>query len=97
MSRNLTLAVDDEVLAKYRVLAAKRKTSVNAMIRQHMEEAVGLAARREAAREWMLRKAEENMARDAANTQSGSDDREGWRWNREEIYSGPRFDWPRER
>ena len=41
MTRNLTLAVDDAVLERYRALAAQRKTSVNAMIREHMAQTVG--------------------------------------------------------
>jgi predicted transcriptional regulator len=41
MTRNLTLAVDDAVLDRYRALAAQRKTSVNAMIREHMAQTVG--------------------------------------------------------
>jgi hypothetical protein len=41
MTRNLTLAVDDAVLDRYRTLAVQRKTSVNAMIREHMAQTVG--------------------------------------------------------
>lgn len=103
MTRNLTLAVDEQVLANFRVLAAEQRTTVNALIRKHMEEATGVAERRKKAREWMRMKAEENMARDAKRgvAESGSganaEEKDGWRWSREETYSGPRFEWPRKR
>jgi hypothetical protein len=86
MTKNLTLAVDEDVLASYRVLAAEQRTSVNALIRQHMEEATGLAERRRQARAWMAAKGAENAKNDDLQG------REGWRWNREDCYSGPRFD-----
>jgi hypothetical protein len=41
MTKNLTLAVNDEVLERYRAEALRLKTTVNAMIRKHMEETVG--------------------------------------------------------
>ncbi|MCL4674101.1 MAG: hypothetical protein KJZ64_14475 [Sphingomonadaceae bacterium] len=46
MTRNLTLAVDEDLLERFRLHAAERKTSVNALLRKHMEEAVGLEERR---------------------------------------------------
>ncbi|MEZ5694960.1 MAG: ribbon-helix-helix protein, CopG family [Sphingomonadaceae bacterium] len=46
MTRNLTLAVDEKLLERFRLHAAERKTSVNALLRQHMEETVGLEERR---------------------------------------------------
>ncbi|MCR2833582.1 hypothetical protein [Parerythrobacter lacustris] len=54
MTKNITLAVDADLLARFRVLAAERKTTVNALVRQHMAEAVGLEARRSAAIARML-------------------------------------------
>lgn len=86
MTKNVTLAIGEDLLARYRVLAAERRTSVNAMIRQHMEDATGLAEKRRQARAWMAAKARENAVHD----EPGSDG--GWRWNREDCYSGPRFD-----
>lgn len=41
MTRNITLAVDDAVLDRYRAVAAQHGTSVNAMIREHMARTVG--------------------------------------------------------
>jgi plasmid stability protein len=47
--RNLTIALDEELLLEARVLAAKRRTSVNEMVRQHLENLVGSERRRRAA------------------------------------------------
>jgi hypothetical protein len=86
MTKNITLAVDEDVLASYRVLAAEQRSSVNALIRRHMEEATGVAKRRREARVWMAARARENSANDEPDAEHG------WRWNREDCYSGPRFD-----
>jgi predicted transcriptional regulator len=56
MTRNLTLAVDNALLDRYRALAVQRKTSVNAMIREHMAQTVG--AKTEAQRAAIERMAE---------------------------------------
>lgn len=37
MTKNITLAIDDEILEKVRVVAAARKTSVNQLVRLHLE------------------------------------------------------------
>ena len=86
MTKNITLAVDEDVLASFRVHAAEQRTSVNALIRKHMADATGLAEKRRQARAWMAAKGTENMANDDLQGQGG------WRWNREDCYSGPRFD-----
>lgn len=86
MTKNLTLAVNEELLASFRLVAAEKRTSVNGLIRDFMEESTGLAARRREARAWMAAKGKENMANDDL-TGTG-----GWRWNREDCYTGPRFD-----
>lgn len=39
--RNLTLSLSERLLDEARVLAAKRRTSVNEMVRQHLERLVG--------------------------------------------------------
>jgi ribosomal protein L17 len=55
MTRNLTLAVDSEVLERYRAEATRLKTSVNALIRKHMAETVGTKTKeQEAAIERMI-------------------------------------------
>lgn len=86
MTRNLTLAVPDELLSRFRILAAEQRTSVNALIRSYMEDATGLAERRRQARAWMAAKGMENMANDDPSGTAG------WKWDREDCYSGPRFD-----
>jgi predicted transcriptional regulator len=46
---NITLKIDDELLKKARDLADKRKTSINAIIRQKIAEFAESDMRREAA------------------------------------------------
>lgn len=86
MTKNITLAVPEDLLASFRIVAAEKHTSVNALIRQFMEDSTGLAARRREARAWMAAKGRENMANDDPQGKGG------WSWNREDCYSGPRFD-----
>ncbi len=99
MAKNITLAFDDEKLAQLRILAAKERTTVNALLRKHVDELLDIDERRKKAREWMVAKARENLARDAERSlarKSGQTvSEETWRWSREETYSGPRFEWPR--
>lgn len=40
MTKNITLAIDQDLLDKVRVLAAIRRTSVNEMVRQFLEREV---------------------------------------------------------
>lgn len=47
--RNLTVTLDEELLLEARVLAARRRTSVNEMVRRHLEGIVGEERRRLAA------------------------------------------------
>ena len=86
MTKNLTLAVDEELLERFRLHAAERKTSVNALIRQYMEERTGLSQKRQEARARMAAMARANAAEDQPGEEGG------WRWRREDCYSGPRFD-----
>jgi hypothetical protein len=52
--KNITLAVDDEVLDKARVVAAQRKTTVNALVREFLIEIATRDERRERARHELL-------------------------------------------
>jgi plasmid stability protein len=52
--KNLTLAVPEDTLQRFRVHAANKNTTVNALIRQFMEDEVGGEARRKAAIARML-------------------------------------------
>lgn len=36
MARNITLAIDDDVLDRVRVIAAERKTTVNGLVREYL-------------------------------------------------------------
>jgi hypothetical protein len=47
--RNLTVTLDEELLLEARVLAARRRTSVNEMVRRHLAGIVGEERRRLAA------------------------------------------------
>ncbi|MFC4291283.1 hypothetical protein ACFOWX_02525 [Sphingorhabdus arenilitoris] len=54
MAKNITLAVDEKLLDQYRLLAAQQNTTVNALVRKHMEETVGMEKRRQSAIAKML-------------------------------------------
>jgi uncharacterized protein with von Willebrand factor type A (vWA) domain len=93
MTRNVTMAFEDEVIDRLRIHAAQNQTTVNAIFRNYAEELLGLADKRKAARERMLELSRLSEAYDAANPASTSDDQP--RLSRDETYSGRRFDWPR--
>jgi Ribbon-helix-helix protein, copG family len=63
VTKNITLAVDDELLERFRLHAAQRKTSVNALLRRHMEDSVGMEERRRNAIAQMLKLGRETKAR----------------------------------
>ena len=44
MAKNITLAIDEDLLDKVRVLAAMKRTSVNAMVRDFLEREVSREA-----------------------------------------------------
>lgn len=84
MTRNLTLAIDEDLLDKVRVLAAMKRTSVNEMVRSFLTRLVEHETEKDEAREALLKLIDESEGRMG----------EGWRPpTREETYSGePRFD-----
>ena len=49
--KNITLTVDDQTLEKVRVLAAQRRTSVNALVRDYLGSLVAKETRTDEARE----------------------------------------------
>lgn len=82
MTRNLTLAIDDDLLDKVRVLAAMKRTSVNEMVRGFLARLVEQESQHDEATEALLKLARESKGRLGE-----------WRFSREETYSGePRFD-----
>jgi len=82
VTRNLTLAIDDDLLDKVRVLAAMKRTSVNEMVRGFLTRLVEQESEHDEATEGLLKLARESKGRMGE-----------WRFSREETYSGdPRFD-----
>lgn len=82
MTRNLTLAIEDTLLDKVRVLAAMKRTSVNEMVRGFLTSMVEQEQSKDEAREALLKLIDESEGRMG-----------DWKFSREETYSGePRFD-----
>ncbi len=80
--KNITLAVEDNVLAAVRKLAAEKNTTVNALVRDYLGT-LAEQVRKEAsdrARKELVRLSEESTACMG-----------GWKWNREEVYDRPIF------
>ena len=48
--KNLTLRIDEAILAKARIISAQRATSVNALIREYLSDLVRQQSRQEIAR-----------------------------------------------
>ena len=71
---NLTLQLDEDVIRRAKVVAAKRGTSVSALVARKLDDLVEQDARYEEA--W--RRAETLM--------HGSTDRGGWSWQRDELH-----------
>ncbi len=55
MTKNLTLAIDEDLLQKVRVLAALKRTSVNELVREYLQRLVEQEQARDEAREELLR------------------------------------------
>ncbi|MAA99161.1 MAG: hypothetical protein CMN87_05175 [Stappia sp.] len=82
MSKNITLAIDENLLDKVRVLAAMKRTSVNELVRNFLTRLVEQEQQRDEITEELLRLSRERMG-----------DMGDWQPRREETYSGhPRFD-----
>lgn len=82
MTKNLTLAIDEDLLDRARVLAAMKRTSVNALIRDYLEGLVEEEKGKDQARQQLLRLIDESEA-----------DFGDLPVSREETYSGAsRFD-----
>ena len=74
--KNITLSIDDEILENARVIAAEKRTTVNAMVREYLTEVAGRDARLARARRELL-----NMM----DTSKGRM-KPGWKFSREETY-----------
>ena len=75
--RNITLAVDEEVLHQARAYAARRGTTLNALVREHLANVVREDRRIEEARRGILELIENSTGRLGPN----------FKWNRDEIYA----------
>lgn len=53
--KNLTLRIDDSVLGKARQIASERSTSVNALVRNYLDELVKTQGRQVSARKNFIR------------------------------------------
>jgi hypothetical protein len=74
--KNITLAIDEDLLAKARALAARQHTSLNAMVRSLLSHEVEQEDRIAKAKAGLKRLMEESTL------DMGPD----YRWNRQEIY-----------
>lgn len=81
MTRNITLAIEEDVLEKARIIAARRKTTVNGLVREFLERTVGEEDRIAESRRKLLELADTSEAR------LGPD----YQWSREETYADRMF------
>jgi hypothetical protein len=84
MTKDITLAVDEEVLQRARVIAAIRRTSVSELVRGFLKglTEADVSIEKDEAREALLKLIDQSTGRMGA-----------WRPSRAETYSGnPRFD-----
>ncbi|NJM34038.1 MAG: hypothetical protein HC850_04235 [Rhodomicrobium sp.] len=77
--KNITLAVNEEVLAAVRKYAAARDTTVNALVRDYLTRLATFEDRAAKARQELVRLSE------ASDGRLESD----WTWNREDMYDRP--------
>jgi MoxR-like ATPase len=89
MTKNITLTVEEGLLARFRLLAAQQRTSVNALVRKHMEEATGVLATRENALARLAELSRQSEAYDEAHPVD--DEAKAAKFDRETTYSGRRF------
>lgn len=73
---NITLKIEDKLLEKARKLASQRNTSINAIVREKLEEFVSTDLRREAT----LNGLDDFFARSKARVGAKT-------WNRDEIHA----------
>jgi len=73
--KNITLAVDEDVLAAARRYAMERNSSVNALVREHLNEIARGEDRARSARERLLELSKRSRARIGGKS-----------WTREELH-----------
>jgi plasmid stability protein len=72
---NLTIAVDDELLKRARLRATEQGTSVNAVVRDYLEQYAGARSAQEQALEKLLAMSERAKSRRGRRT-----------WRRDDLY-----------
>ncbi len=94
MTKNVTMAFDEDVLDRLRIHAAQNKTTVNAIFRKYAEQLLNVENKRTEVRERLLQLSQQSAAFDLANPNLVNDKTHNF--TREETYDGRRFEWPRE-
>lgn len=74
--RNLTLAIDDDLLLKARKLALERNTTVNQLVREFLEELVTRQSRQKAALGRLEKRLKNGILRVGSRT-----------WTRDELHA----------
>ena len=92
MKRNVTVQLDEDVIAKIKVLAAQRGTSISGLVAAEINRLAAQNERYERARQAALARMAE-AAEEAAHSDQASP-AEGRGWTRDEIYA-ERTRWPR--
>ena len=76
--KNITLSIDEDVLAKVRLIAAEKNTTVNGLVREHLNLIADHNDRAKTARARLIELAEKSTF------DPGTD----WVWDREASYDG---------
>jgi hypothetical protein len=74
--KNITLAIEDEVLDRVRIVAAEKKTTVNALVREFLADLANRDERLAEARKQLLRLMDNSEGRMAPD----------WKFDREETH-----------
>lgn len=93
MKRNVTVQLDEDVIAKVKVLAAKRGTSISGLVAAEIDRLAAQNERYERAHEAALAQMAEVAERAAQGDRRLAAEDRGW--TREEIYR-ERTRWPRD-
>jgi hypothetical protein len=73
--KNITLAVEEDVLAAARKYAAANNTTVNALVREHLAQLAAFEDKAARARDELIKLSQESTL-----------DLGSWTWNREDLY-----------
>ena len=76
MTKNITLAIDEQVLKRVRRIAAERDTTVNGLVRDYLTKLADVDDKAKKARLELVELAK----------RSNWDPGPGFKWNREELY-----------